>query len=419
VTTSASPKLVGYACFAAVAFLAALVLGRPEFAALGAPFVVYLLLATTLARPVDQHVRFALERESAVEGDELPSTLGVSARSRWTDAELQLLMPDGVVAVEGAHFRIGGDREIGAELIAERWGAYRLGEVAIRSRDPLGLLVFDARILPSLLLRVYPKEEQLKRLVVPWETQPYFGNRVARVKGDGIEFADIRPFVAGDRPRRINWRVSTRRQGLYVNETSAERNADVVLFLDSFAEARHAGSGTLDLAARAAASLARAYLEERDRVGLVGFGAVLRWLTPATGRRQLQQIVDALLETGIGLSYAWKGIDVVPPRSLPPQALVIALSPLLDERSVEALFDLRMRGFDLVVVDLSPLPFSPAGGDASDVLAYRLWRLWREALRYRYEKVGVPVVEWNKPESLVGVIEQARAVRRHGRLAHV
>ena len=40
---------------------------------------------------------------------------------------------------------------------------------------------------------------------------------------------------------------------------------------------------------------------------------------------------------------------MIPRRTLPPSALVIALSPLLDPRSVGALLDLRARGFDLAV----------------------------------------------------------------------
>ena len=57
-----------------------------------------------------------------------------------------------------------------------------------------------------------------ERLLRPLRTQPYVGNQVARVEGDGIEFADIRAFVAGDRLRSINWRASARRGELHVNE---------------------------------------------------------------------------------------------------------------------------------------------------------------------------------------------------------
>jgi uncharacterized protein (DUF58 family) len=110
-----------------------------------------------------------------------------------------------------------------------------------------------------------------------------------------------------------------------------ERNADVVILLDSFAEARQRRRSTLDLRSRAAATLAARYLREKDRVGFVAFGGILNWLLPRPGASQLYRIVDAMLDTQIVLSYAWR-TSHRPARTLPPQALVLALTPLLDER---------------------------------------------------------------------------------------
>ena len=154
----------------------------------------------------------------------------------------------------------------------------------------------------------------------------------------------MRPWAPGDPLKRVNWRATARRGEVWVNESHPERNTDVILFVDSFAEARGGDTGTLDLAVRATAALADAYIGRRDRVGLISFGGILRWLEPGMGTVQLYRIVDALLDTQIILSYYWTGIDVIPQRTLPPNALVIALSPLLDGRSVDALLDLRARG---------------------------------------------------------------------------
>ena len=109
--------------------------------------------------------------------------------------------------------------------------------------------------------------------MAPFETQPFAGNRVARARGEGIEFAETRPYVPGDRPRRVNWRATSVRQTLFVNEQHPERNSDVVIFVDTFAEARREDESTLDLAVRAAATLAEHYLSTRDRVGFVSFGS--------------------------------------------------------------------------------------------------------------------------------------------------
>ena len=61
----------------------------------------------------------------------------------------------------------------------------------------------------------------------PLRTQSSFGNYVSAQLGEGIEPGEIRPFLPGDRTRRINWRASLRRQQLYVTQYQEERNADV------------------------------------------------------------------------------------------------------------------------------------------------------------------------------------------------
>src|SRR6185503_16514875 len=136
------------------------------------------------------------------------------------------------------------------------------------------------------------------------------------------------------------------------------------------------------------------------------FGGVLNWLTVSTGIVQLYRVLDSLLDSEIFLSYAWKDIDVLPPRTLPPR----------DDRSVRALIDLRARGFDLAVVEISPVPFVEQGTGDLDDLAYRLWLLRRDALRASYQRLGVPVVEWRRGMPLQAALEEVRTFRRHARV---
>jgi uncharacterized protein (DUF58 family) len=135
---------------------------------------------------------------------------------------------------------------------------------------------------------------------------------------------------------------------------------------------------------------------------------------------QLYRVLDSLLDAEIFLSYAWKDVNLLPVRTLPPHALVLALTPLLDERSVRALLDLRARGFDLAVIEISPVPFSPPGDEQElDELAHRLWLLRRDALRRRYLRLGVPVAEWRDGVPLQAVLEEVRTFRRHARVTRV
>jgi uncharacterized protein (DUF58 family) len=375
-----------------------------------------------LSRPPAVRAWVSLERERALEQDELAVDVTVASDTPVERLELLLVLPDGLTVVQGASassLRLGweDERTLELRLRCERWGNFDVGDVRLRARDRLGLVAWETSVDRRTRLRVYPLPETLRRVVTPVATQPYAGNEVARQKGEGLEFADLRLFAPGDRVRSINWRASARRDELVVNDRHPERNTDVILFLDTFADARHGGRSTLDLAVRATSTLATRYLERRDRVGLVSFGGMLRWLTPGMGMSQRYRVVDALLESEVVFNYAWKDVSVIPARVLPPQALVLAVTPLLDDRAVEALVDLRARGYDLVIVEVSPAEFATPGESEGDRLAHRLWLLRREELRARYERLGVAVARWSDDASLDGALEGVRSYRRHARLA--
>ena len=422
-TRRATSKLGAYAALSGFGLVAALVLGRPEIVALTAPF----LLAVGVGLALGTSPRFTAEVEAderAVEGDEIDLRIALVASSPVDRLDVFVRLPAGLEVASGKqatslHLGRGERRELELTLRADRWGAHQIGPVYLRARDPFGLLVAEGMLARTPEIRVYPREDTLRRILQPRETQVFSGSEVARRKGEGIEFADIRPWAPGDPVKRINWRATARRGEVWVNESHPERNTDVILFVDSFAEARGEDAGTLDQAVRATAALADAYIGRRDRVGLISFGGILRWLEPGMGTVQLYRIVDALLDTQIILSYYWTGIDVIPRRTLPPNALVVALSPLLDGRSVDALLDLRARGHDLCVLDVSPVPFTQRPQSGIDAVAYDIWILRRDALRHRLQRAGVAVAEWRDGAPLQAAVEEVRAFRRHARVARV
>jgi uncharacterized protein (DUF58 family) len=413
-----APVLPLYTALAAAGLVAALMFGRVEAVALATPFALALLAGATLGRDPELEVRVGVDRGRVVEGDTLTATIELFSPVGVDRLDVLLLLPDGATAEDGAaravSLRRGETTTVELTLTCERWGALRIGPVLYRGCDVLGLRSWYGEQGEPQFVRVYPRQETLRSLVPPLETQVYAGNQVARVKGEGIEFADLRSWQSGDSVRRVNWRASARRGSLWVNEQHPEQNTDVVLFLDSYADARGRGSGTHERAVRAASTLAHGYLRHKDRVGLIGFGGSLSWLMTAGGMRQLYAIVDTLIETEIVHSYARRGFNVIPRRTLPPKALVLALTPFLDDRVVDVLLDLRARGYDLVVIDVSPLelfePESPV-----DELALRLWRHSREALRWRYEQAGVPVVTWEEAMPLAVPLEEVTTFRRLAR----
>ena len=418
-TRTDSPRLVAYAGLAAVGLMTGLVAGRVELVALAAPFALAAALGASLARQPQITGTLTLDRERALEGEDVLATLELTGAEGAARIDVLLPLPDELTTNADANpVALRADVErLELTLRCARWGAFRVGPALVRARDALGFHTWESDIGGMQALRVYPSVETMRALLEPLDTQVYIGNQVARTRGDGIEFADIREWTPGDRLRRVNWRASARRGDLWVNEQHPERNTDIVLFLDTFSDVSLGPRGTLDLTVRAAASLAHRYLQRKDRVGVVSFGGFLSWLLPASGTRQLYRIVDSLLQMGIVLSFAAKNIDILPPQTLPPRALVLALTPLLDARSTAALVALRARGFDLVVVEISPLPFVEPKRDELSDLSYRLWSLSRDAQRDQYERAGIPIVPWTEGEALDAVIEEVRTYRRHARPA--
>ena len=422
-TRRPSPRLGAYLLLGVAGLFIGAAMGRPEPVILLAPLLLAALLALARVEDPVLSMDVALKQDRLLEGHvaELTIRLLSPRPVRWL--ELGIGLPPGLMArdssrVLGLQLEPGVQREVSVGVSPQRWGIYRVDQIGVRIRDRFGFFAFESAMDPGLALRVYPQPEALRRVIRPAATQASAGNEVSRRLGEGIEFAGVRPHVPGDEIRRVNWRISSRRSELHVNELHPERSTDVVILLDTFTDIPGAAEqSSLATAVRAANGIANHYLRRRDRVGLIAFGASIRWLVPSMGLGQSYRIVDTLIGAQAAASFVWKGVDLIPPRSLPAKALVIALSPLVDVRTIEALLDLRGRGFDLAVIEVSPEGLLAPPDDDLDGAIRRLWAMQRELLRDRFRHLGVPLVVWSPEASLEAALEEVRAFRRHGRPA--
>ncbi|HEY3905930.1 MAG TPA: DUF58 domain-containing protein [Streptosporangiaceae bacterium] len=280
-------------------------------------------------------------------------------------------------------------------FVPQRWGVRSIGSVEVTLYDRWRLE--QARLtIPLPQVTCYPKPALLRSQVVLSKLPSRLGEHASRLAGEGVEFAGVREFTPGDRQRRINWPATTRRGTLQLNIFNAERAQVTVLLMDVSTDVGETGESTADLAVRAATGTAVRYLAARDRVGLISFGRRLDWITPAVGRRQTERILHLITSK----SASGHPLDVVadlPHAALPPGALVIVFSPLLNLRMVEALRGLRERGFATIVVDVLRVP--RVGGltrtKALADLATRIWRMEQDAIRFSLRELGIPVVTWD------------------------
>ena len=384
-----------------------LIVGRFELFLAAVPLVVAFLSARRPAAAASIAITASPSSTQLTEGDRLDLVVAVASPQAFPSIEVFLALPNTFEVIEGrphvaTSLKAGETFEWKLAVRSTARGRAVLGPFNVRVSDDAGLQVDEARVGPAIEIETYPRIPMVRQLPRPWRTRSSFGNYVAAPFGTGLEIAETRLFAPGDRVRQINWPASLRLGRLYVNQFHQERSADVVLLLDTMAETGASPQSSLDASVRAVVALASAYIARKDRVGYVEFGAYLRWLKPAAGRRQWERVLRSALPASQHFTYLNRTLDYVPAAALPRQALVIAVSPVIDDRFTRAIVDLAGRGYDVVLLAVSPvgltrrvLPDTPL----SDV-ACALWALERTSRMRQLAKEGITVTEWQPDQPL-------------------
>ncbi len=383
----------------------ALISRRPEFAAAAAPALV-LLTTWRRDRPGQIGVSMRSTAGQVFEGEHAAITVTVTGAGHF-GVDLLLHASDAVGVPAGTGHRTAAARDTTAPDPAEptgrvpflvsHWGRRAIGNLEIILRDRWRL--HEGRVtMPLPSIDCYPAPAGQDTRVVLSHLLNWLGEHASRAQGAGTDFTGVRDFMPGDWQRRINWPATTRRGRLQLNMFAAERSQNVVIITDATSDVGEIGATTLDLAVRGAAGTARAYLAARDRVGFISYATRAAWIAPGAGTRQFFRIMSALLAEP-GTSPGGTSLDRLPRAALPPGALIIVFSPLLSQRLVGALRDLRERGLSVLIVDV--LNAEPQGGsDSLSGLARRIWRMEQQAIRFSLRELGIPVVHWDGVQAL-------------------
>lgn len=406
-------RLVPYCVLAIGVLGAALMTGRAALAALAAPFVLALALGLRRTGAVDVTARVTLDADQVLEGDVVDGMIEIG----WNgELEPQVLLHRlrGVAAVADDITRSwempasATSLRLPIRLHATHWGRHSIGEVWLRLRAPFGLVSWTGRVATAPALRVLPGSDRLTRLLDPAEYRGVIGMHRSRRFGAGHEFAELRPYVPGDRLRDLNWAATARRRRPLVNRHHPELAGDVVIALDAFADGSIDATAALARAARTAWTLAAVHFAAQDRVGFAALGGTTRWLSPASGRRAKYELFETLLGIGGEASTGVHARRTQARIAVPSSALVVAITPLQDARTIATLQSWRARGraVAVVIIDTSDLLAAPAS--RAEVLARRMWQLQHESRKRRLTDVGIPVVTLGREGSVAAVVAALR-----------
>jgi len=412
--TRAFRRAVGLVCLLLVV---AVVLARADLLVIAVPFVV--ATAVALLRPPRgvPAVGIAVDGDVLAEGEPLSGRVMIDASPCGVGIDVAVIRSASSPWLQPEHgsggYAVTLDRgevvELAATGIAGRWGRHALGPATARATACDGLLASRDTWASGREVIVHPQAPAFVADDAMPRAAGMTGVHRSRRPGEGGELAGVRPFTPGDRLRRIDWRVTLRARELYVSSTLSERDADVVVVVDALHDVgRSTGFGgvasSLDTAVRAAAAMTAHYVVRGDRVSLVEYGPRLRVLPPAAGRRHHRAALDWLTNVRVLPEGADPGPRMLGPQVLPPRALLLFLTPLVDPRSTHVLASLAQHGRSLVAVDTLPSDARPDGGGRWADAAWRLWLVEREHTVGRLWEVGVPVVRWRGTGSLDEVL---------------
>lgn len=390
---------------AAWAFCLGVALGRAEMFFIALPSLLALLRARA---PVPQEVtgvQLSLDLEPAEDSvleDEVLAMTVMASVPGWTGAvQVHPVLPPvvtsdtpaAVVSLPGADGRVVWK----GRLRCRGSGSVDLGVVFFRAWDDAGLWVGDWRHEARRTISVLPRAVPVRCLPRPRRAKGPFGDHRSQSLGDGPDFAAVRPFMTGDQVRRINWPVSLRLNRLHVNQFLVERAGDVILLIDCLANYGSVPSSTLDHCRRAAAALALGYLRQNHRVGLLAYSGLVDHTPMAAGAQQYARLRGALTRVATIPTVFRRDLTQLPEAMLPPGALIIVLTPLVDDAFSRMLGRLAAQGRDIAVIALrtDEVCAHIAPRSVTHPWVRRMWLLERAEQLRNLRRLGMRAVNWS------------------------
>ena len=185
---------------------------------------------------------------------------------------------------------------------------------------------------PAEIIKRIRKLEILTKIIV---SEQLSGNYHSSFRGQGLEFAEVREYQAGDSFRSIDWNVSARYGAPYIKKFRETRELNVFLIVDVSASMDFATLNAYkrERMAEIAAVLSFSAPSNHDKVGMLMYSSALeKYLPPRQGKKSALQILREILyyepkARGSSLAGALESTL----RLLKKRSVVFILSDFLDK----------------------------------------------------------------------------------------
>jgi uncharacterized protein (DUF58 family) len=189
--------------------------------------------------------------------------------------------------------------EIKYNLTPKKRGAYHFNDAFLFLKTFIGLA--ERRIIypNSDSFRVYPSVLQMKKYELLVFQQQITASGIKRIRrlGNAKEFEQIRNYVQGDELKTINWKATSRKMELMVNQFQEEKLQHVYCIIDKSRtmQLEFDGLNILDYSINSTLVFANICLLKGDKFGLFTFSDKIGTQIPADNNSSQQKLVmDAL-----------------------------------------------------------------------------------------------------------------------------
>jgi uncharacterized protein (DUF58 family) len=185
------------------------------------------------------------------------------------------------------------------ELRPTTRGSYEFGNLHLFIHSFIGFTERRITIAAEESIAVFPSILQMKQysLYASDNIVQQEGIKKIRKIGHSYEFEQVKEYVRGDDYRFINWKASSRRNTLMVNQFTDEKSQQIYCIIDKSRSMRMPFNGLslMDYAINTTLTLSNIALQKQDRAGLISFSDRIGSSIKADRQpKQLHKIMHAL-----------------------------------------------------------------------------------------------------------------------------
>ena len=225
--------------------------------------------------------------------NQYPFTANIEVREEYPE---QFQIRDQVIPLSIPR---GETRTINYQLRPVKRGEYHFGAVNVFVTGILGLISRRYKFSEGDTVPVYPSFLQMRQyeLMAISNRLTEIGVKKLRKLGMSSEFEQIRPYVQGDDPRKVNWSATARRNELMINNFQDERSQQVYCLIDKgrVMQMPFNEMSLLDYAINASLVISNTALLKGDKAGIITFSNQIGNILPAdrklTHIRKIQEVL--------------------------------------------------------------------------------------------------------------------------------